>query len=419
MTVLGRWLALVFVSAVLAAACGGGGETTPTATPTSSPATPSPTAASQVPERPANFNDYALAVASYLSDDPSAADTCLDALFDAWDMPLVEPASACERGNADTDPEDELVAMLTAESDNPTAFSAVDFRVVIFDPDSTGYAVAYESPVTPAAPPGIDAPETPPDGQSIHPILAIGDLFGSGNGGVAYETRACGAHTCSTSVHVLRGTDSGLDIVTPAEGITLESGDASIQDTDGDGVREIVLTGGQIGSVGAGPQREVTQTWAWNGNAYALQSTEQAPPQFLYHAVKDADALFDEGQYIETRDAYVAAAEDPTLRAWMPDRNERAELESYALFRAGLAELLAQGDVAAANGYFDRAQAYTMTLHTQLGGSFQAAYAAKGEISAGCAAVRDDIFLNLAEYQAFWDFGYANPEFDPDSVCPF
>jgi hypothetical protein len=26
---------------------------------------------------------------------------------------------------------------------------------------------------------------------------------------------------------------------------------------------------------------------------------------------------------------------------------------------------------------------------------------------------------NLAEYTAFWDFGYGNPPFDPNTVCPF
>ena len=40
-------------------------------------------------------------------------------------------------------------------------------------------------------------------------------------------------------------------------------------------------------------------------------------------------------------------------------------------------------------------------------------------IGIGCAAVRDDIAANLAEYQAFWDFGYGNPPFDADAICPF
>lgn len=409
MAVLGRWLALVMAVGVIAAACGSGAAPDPTSTATSRPPTPTSTPVA-IPERPAAIEDYALTAAPYLSAAPQAAENCLGDLFGAWDMPMLAGDSWCQRGNADDDADDELAVVFSTESAEPTAFSGVEFRIAIFDPAADGFSVAYESPTTPAAPPGV---------QTLEPILTVGDIFGTGAGGVAYKTETCGAHTCSTSVHVVRGTDSSYSVVTPPEGLSLETATVSVEDTNGDGVSEIVMTGGQIGSVGAGPQREETRTWSWNGSGYEVSSVEKAPPTYLYHAIKDADALFSQAEYAAARDAYLAAVGDDSLKEWMPDRNERQELDAYALFRAGLSELMATGDAATANGYFDQAESYQSTLNSQLAGAFQAAYEAKGELSAACSAVRDDILANLAEYQAFWDFGYANPEFDPASVCPF
>ena len=96
-----------------------------------------------------------------------------------------------------------------------------------------------------------------------------------------------------------------------------------------------------------------------------------------------------------------------------------AELDAYALFRAALAHLLSGGDAATANGYLDRAKAFQNTLHAQLAASFQAAYAAKGEVGTGCAAANEDVRFNEAEYALFWEYGTDNPAFDPSAVCPF
>jgi hypothetical protein len=94
-------------------------------------------------------------------------------------------------------------------------------------------------------------------------------------------------------------------------------------------------------------------------------------------------------------------------------------LDAYGLFRAALAGLLAGGDAAAANANLDRARAIPNTLHAQLAASFQAAYAAKGEVGVGCTAANEDVRFNEAEYAAFWDYGTDNPPFDPANVCPF
>lgn len=414
---LKRWTLASLPVALLLAACSGGsgGSSTVATTATAPPASPTTAATvaptrAPVPTKPAALASYAAAVASYLTSDQAAADSCLASLYAAWQMPLVAPDAGCMLANTDADPGKEIVAVFTAASAASGATAGIEFDVAIFHRAADGYHVAYESGVQEVSPPGT---------QTFNPVLAAGDLIGDGGGELAYATGSCGASTCSTTVHVVRGTASGYVSLTPADGITMASAEVKVQDTDGNGSKEIVLTGGEQGSVGAGPQRQQTQVWAWDGAAYALRSMTPAPPAFLYHAVKDADALFAAGKYSDAEAAYLAAVGNSDLKVWNPDKNERNELEAYALFRAALAELMSGGDRDKANGYLARGNAYTGTLNRQLAGAFEAGFAAKGEVSVGCGAVREDVKANVAEYTQFWDFGYSNPPFDPDTVCPF
>ncbi len=288
--------------------------------------------------------------------------------------------------------------------------AGTQFVVAVLDHGANGYSVAYQSDVEDVA---------PPDPQAIAPLIYAGDLLGSGEGGLVFETATCGASTCTQEVHVERGTDSGYVSLAPADGITMATATSVKVEETGDGTKEIVLTGGEAGSVGAGPQRQREDVWAWDGSAYALKSSSPAPATYLYHAVKDADALFASGKYADAEAAYLATVGNDALQTFYPDKNERDEFAAYALFRAGLSELMKGGDRDTADGYFTRANGYAGTLNHQLAGSFEAAYAAKGEVSVGCSAVREDIQSNLNEYSTFWDFGYGNPPFDPNAVCPF
>ena len=414
------WIVATLACALTLMACSGGTKSSSLSTPaslsTSTPATAPPAATAvpvPVPAKPASFSDYAPAIAKYLTANPSAAGAnCLADLIAAWKMPLISPADGCIAANTDEDPATEVVAVLTTKLSTPTATTDTQFEIVVFDPTPAGFTVAYESDPTDVIPPGTTQP--------IKPLLAAGDLNKDGGGEFAYVTASCGANTCFETVHILKGAASGYVSIAPPDGITMPFATAKFEDVDGDGAKELLLSGGAQGSVGAGPSRTRTETWAWNGTVYALRSTQLDKPVYLYHAVKDADTLFAATKYAEAEAAYAALVGDTSLQVWMEGKHERNELESYSLFRAGLAVLLAGGDTTKANAYFDRARSYRpQTLHDQLAGSFKAGYAAKGSISVGCAAVRDDIAANLAEYQAFWDFGYANPPFAADTICPF
>ena len=413
------WIVAVATLGFALAATGCGGRTnnsslkTTTEIAPTAPASTATVVAAPVPTKPASFSEYAPVIARYLTADPAVAgNNCLAALIAAWDMPLITTANGCVAANTDEDAEKEVIAVITTKLTTPNASTDTQFEIVVFDAAAGAYRVAYQSGPNDVIPPGSTVP--------IQPLVDAGDLNNDGGGELAYVTSTCGASTCSQSVHILKGIATGYVSITPPEGISMTSSEASFVDTDGDGAKELLLSGGAIMSVGAGPQRARTETWAWDGAAYTLRSTQLEKPAYLYHAVKEADALFAAGNYPEAEAAYAAVVGDTSLQVWSEEKHERNELESYSLFRAGLAVAQAGGDAAKVNGYLDRARGYRpQTLHDQLAASFKAGFNAKGTVSVGCAAVRDDIASNVAEYQAFWDFGYGNPLFDADAFCPF
>jgi hypothetical protein len=58
-------------------------------------------------------------------------------------------------------------------------------------------------------------------------------------------------------------------------------------------------------------------------------------------------------------------------------------------------------------------------LHGDLAGAFLASYQADGDLSLACAAVDAFVADNLNLLLAFWEYGYSNPSFNADAVCPF
>jgi hypothetical protein len=409
-------LAAALVAALILASCGGSesGASTPTAGPGAT-ATPASTA-KQPPPRPASTRDYAPTVAAYLDEEATAFDTCLAALFAAWDMPYVNAGAGCRKGNTDDDEGDELVVAFTAPGDpQPLLFIAV-FDVVRGAPE-TEWGAVYESP---------DFAFAPPTQGGIQPLIAAANLTagGAAGGALAYGVPTCGAHTCQTTVHIVSGAGGGYRDLTPPTqalpegGARIDSPDSiGFEDRDGDGAQELVLHGGVINSAGAGPQRPRTDVYRYDGAAYVLAGTIPDPPSYFYHAVVDADARAREQRYDEAADAYLGAVGNAALREW---KDDRAELSAYALFRAAVMRAAAGAAADDVDAPLDRALAeFGATLHAQLAGAFRAAYAAKHDSAIACSAVNEDVQRNIDEYRAFWDYGYGNPPFDPQQVCPF
>ena len=109
--------------------------------------------------------------------------------------------------------------------------------------------------------------------------------------------------------------------------------DKMFPDMDGNGTRELVLTGGISGrywTMGGGPERSTTDTWAWNGEAFTLLSSEFGPPEFRFQAVRDGDAATSRGEYEKALGFYQRAVFDESLYGWNPERLH-AEYNAYLM----------------------------------------------------------------------------------------
>ena len=407
---------IIAATLLLLIACRDGGEsggTTPQ--PTGEPgATATLQSTVQPPARPADFASYPAVIAAYLTaaGDAALATPCLAALLAAWAMaepgvPLT-PEERCLTGNTDADADDEVVVLFTADSDD--GFGLLS-NIVVFDRTEEGYEAVYQSWWA-----SDRIAELVP-----HAIVAAEDITGDGTGNLVYTSTLCGAHTCTVRVHVLADSVvTGYMQLTAEENISMETADVLLEDRDGDGVQEIVLHGGTISSVGAGVQRTRTEVYAWNGVLYELAETIFDASGLLYFAIRDADLLFDAGDYAAAADAYRGALADGSLAESGFQENERAELGAYAVFRIAASQIAAGGLQADALAALEQSVGeYAGTLNIGLAEVFAATYTNAGSLHGACLGVRDYISGTLDSFRAVWAYGYANPTFDTENVCPF
>ncbi len=413
-------VAIAALAALILIACGDGADD-PDATSTLQPPTLTATTVAplvDVPGRPNAFADYPGVVGIYLTvAGPGALGSpCLSELVSEWAMaepdgaPLT-PEERCLIGNTDTDADDEVVVLFTAESDDGFGLFS---NVVVFDSTPDGYVAVFGS-------------WTPDQFADFFPhgIVAAEDLTGDGSGELVYTTNTCGANTCTLSVHVTTGDGEGYSELTPEGGILMTTADLVIEDQDGDGAQELVLRGGLFGSAGAGPQREREEVYSWDGASFVLVSRTYGESDFLYFAIADADELFRQERYRESAEAYLAVVDDASLLASGPfeKENERAELSAYALYRGGLAHLALGNETLGLTSMQRALDLYPDTLNSGLADSFVSAYDVSEDLGIACAAVRDHVGATSDDtfdaFQLFWDFGFANPPFDAEVVCPF
>ncbi len=249
-------------------------------------------------------------------------------------------------------------------------------------------------------------------------LLTVADLNVDKKPDVVWVDTTCGAHTCNTTLHV-----DSWDGAAYQDWISGEPSMASAEfkfadvTAQGDG-QEIVLNGGLIDSVGAGPQRSRTETYASiKGAPYALVSQVFSPSTCLYHKIVDANAAFarwTEDGFGAAVAAYKAAIDDKAATACGTIADELATLRDFARFRLAVAQYAA-GSRAEAQVIL--AQIVTPAVR-DAANAFVAAYKSSGSIIQACRDVDAYAKTHPAAWQYLADWGYANPSFTAEELCP-
>jgi hypothetical protein len=184
---------------------------------------------------------------------------------------------------------------------------------------------------------------------------------------------------------------------------------------------------GQIGSVGAEPQRGYSEVWEWNDDIGIFTVTQEIwePPTYRYHALLDGDRAMLSSDYATAIAAYERVIGDDALQEWTATPpEEQAQLAAFARWRQVLT-YLQDGDLGNAQIQYTRLQAdhpVGATGHdaAALAEIFWTAYLADGQIIDGCVEVNAAIEIGGPILDFFnMNYGYANPRWEMVDLCPF
>lgn len=261
-------------------------------------------------------------------------------------------------------------------------------------------------------------------------LLKTEDVNSDGFADVIWQDSTCGASTCFDILYVRSWDGSGWQDWTDGT-ITMAAAKIEIADTDvagsgaaGSGAAgsgaELTLSGGTYGSVGAGPQRDRTEVWASiDGAPYTLLNESYGESACLYHLILDANRAFAvdlDFELAQTR--FSKAIFEKKHNACWTHNNELDELRSFAFFRLAQIAAYTGGSATAQTLVEQLADSYPSQPYAQVGRIWLDAYQASGDPVQACVLVTNFVTANPAAVEVLADYGYANPTFTADDVCP-
>ncbi len=255
------------------------------------------------------------------------------------------------------------------------------------------------------------------DGSADVSILGAGlfevvDRDGEPGAELTYLANRCSVNTCTSLVRVQSWDGTAWRDIGPGDnGVSVI--DRVVFEGDGTASR-LVMHGGKL-DIAAGPTRSSTLTYKLSGGRYRLDTVESDPPEYLFHAILDADTLFAAAKFEEAIAAYQLAIGTPNLRDWKLEtgRGEgRPALEGYALFRIAVATAaLGHDPTEAIDDAIRDGKEVVFTIAAQ---EFRKGLQEHSSVIAGCAdATRylgtvGDGADTPAYIARLFDYGYAN-----------
>ncbi len=357
----------------------------------------------ELPERPDDFATYSTAVLPWLQTRTEIADIL--PLFEQWSMPPVADGDRFHLVDTDSNGLSSLIIVYT-DPGTPEDFPTVTSNLIIYDPlpdQPDRYRIAYDHQL-----------HTGIDGSDIAVMMVV-DITGDRRRDVTFREQFCGAHTCTTTVHVLVRDGEGYRDAVVAPINIPTAGPFDLSDQTGDGLPDIGVEGGTFGSVGAGPPRPFRYLFSGAGGAVQQVAATGLPTDWLVWVIVDGNRAFDAGDYATALGHYDRATSDNALQEWVS--GESADLVPLAHLRRTLALALTAQPVTAVAAA--QAAAAGSGLVADLSQAFLGAFALETDLTAGCSALNDALALRVDEWDALWDqFGYAVPQFRAEAICP-
>ena len=407
---------------LLPSACDGGGDVrlvalTPTATPeptvtgpggptsplppTVATSTATPVPSGEVPARPGDLLAGGLPASSYLAGGSADIAGCLPGLVAAWELAPVL-GERCVFADIDGDGASEFAfaVVATTEGANPGDvwfFQGADEQFRLF---SSARVLA---------------------GELLEDVVleAAADLTGDRFPDLVVSARVCSADACAGRLLIASAHTGTFNDLAPAGINFSDLHSIRVEDANGDGLQDVVLRYEYTPDPDAGPQRDSETVLNWAGLKF-FDTERDDPPRYLIHAILDADAAFDAGNYEEARAQYEAAAADTALVDWRVEAGEgsgRRELVPYALLRAGIAAQRGGDNDGALALFREASSRFAASLHGQVAAIFQEGVERDLAPAVACSTSQEYLRLQAARHAEIWDYGYANPEHTIADLC--
>lgn len=373
---------------------------TPTATGVALPSpTPTPAVAARPTARgdcPATLADYPAAILAYLNTARNTINTLATWLTKC-------EASGEGRGdvviaNIQSARSNDVVVTLRDPAGDPISATGM---LLIYHAGQQGYTLARQA-----------------DGTGAVALLQVSDLNGDKKMDVVWTDTSCGAHTCFSTLFVDSWDGTAYQDWLAGEP-TIASAEFSFKDMTPDGSgQEIIMYGGVIGSAGAGPQRAWTETYASIKEApYTLYKQVYDASKCLYHQILDANQAFDNWTkqgFDPAIVAYKAAIADKTAETCGTIPDELATLRDFARFRLIVA-YVGGGEAAEAEKLVSQ---ITQTALRGAADTFLKSYRSTRSVLQACRDTTRYAQATPAAWQFLADWGYANPSFKAEDLCP-
>ncbi|MCA9916928.1 MAG: hypothetical protein KC445_03205 [Anaerolineales bacterium] len=210
------------------------------------------------------------------------------------------------------------------------------------------------------------------------------------------------------------------------------------EDIDGDGAKELIISGWTVGHLDYAPPRTITQTFTLQNGTYHLQTTEFGPPEYLVHLLDDAQRVLDSSDLVMAAQLYETIAEEQSLptvfsdyigppqaateRGIEPDYPQEYQ-QAFALFRlAALQTVL--GNTTEADWALTQLKerfpqgtpgAEFISLTLLLVNSLQ-----QGDTpESACEAVAQEIEQTYPKLGAHYYWGWNIAWYQNETICPF
>lgn len=357
----------------------------------------------ELPFAPVNRVGGGLLVAKYLAGGLANIEDCLPELVRDWELePLI--GLRCATGDFDGDGFDELVFAVSISGD-PVGPGDVWF----FDDEANGYQLL------------TSARALANEILSGINIEAATDLTGDGAPEAVISTQVCDGARCTINF-VIASAHRGFDIedMSPNNFIVLSTEGLTFEDGNNDQLIDLLVRQ-QVATEDAteGPQRGTTHIISWSGLRFRANEIPD-PPEFLFHAIVDADEAYRTGDFELAIARYLQTADDITLRDWKAElggRPGRSELQPYALFRAALGSQR-QGHAETALLLLHRASTeHQDSLHGLAAEIYLQAIENGKSLSDACTETESYLHRLESVHLDIWDYGLANPSHDISSLC--